>query len=118
MEKINYLNPEFLLCEIPIKDNSFNDKRVWVYSLKSLSLIEFINVDLLQDFEFKGKQERFEYISTNGTIENWFGVFTQNNCELTENNSNKILKKAWDFFEKYLKWKDSNFNKKNSQQWN
>lgn len=61
MEKFNFAKPEFLLCEIPIKDGSQNDNRIWVYSTNSLSLIEFINVDEFIDFQFNGIQERFEY---------------------------------------------------------
>lgn len=93
MEKFNYTTPDFLFCELPIKDNSQNDNRIWIYSTKSLSLIEFINVDEFIDFQFTGKQDRFEYENIDGFIENYFAVFTQNNCEFTDKNPDEILKK-------------------------
>lgn len=110
MAKNNYITPEFLFCELPIKDGSFNDERIWVYHTQSLSLIEFINVDTFTDFQFNGIQDRFEYESIIGfnEIENFFAVFVQNNCEATGNNPNDILKKAWLFFESYLRWEDQN----------
>jgi hypothetical protein len=69
--------------------------------LDSLSLIEFINVDDFKDFQFVGKQDRFEYLD-----ENWFGVFVQNNCETTEQNPDQVLKKAWKFLEEYFDWEE------------
>jgi len=105
MEKFEYTQPEFLFCEIPIKDKSINDDRIWIYHRLSLSLIEFICVDDFNDFQFKGKQDRFEYLD-----ENWFGVFVQNNCEVTENSDKEVMKKAWRFLENYLIWEDSNIS--------
>lgn len=102
MEKFNNEQPEFLFCEIVIKDDSKNDDRIWIYHRLSLSLIEFVYVDDLEDFQFKGKQERFEYLD-----ENWFGVFVQNNCETTDNNESEVLKKAWRYLENYFIWEDS-----------
>jgi len=61
MPKFNFTQPKFLLCEIPIKNGSQNDNRLWVYHRLSLSLIEFVNVDDYKDFQFKGTQERFEF---------------------------------------------------------
>lgn len=110
MEKFNFTTPEFLFCEIPVKNGTQNDSRIWVYSVKSSSLIEFINVDEFTDFQFKGKQERFEYENSDGFIENYFAVFTQNNCEFTDNNPDEILKKAWKFLENYLIWEDENID--------
>ena len=101
MEKIEFTKPEFLLCEIPIKDGRKDDERIWVYHLGSLSLIEFISVDSFEDFMFTGKQERFEYFD-----ENWFGVYVQNNCEITENDPDEVLQKAWKFLEDYFDWED------------
>ncbi|WNM19293.1 hypothetical protein [Flavobacterium capsici] len=108
MEKFDFKRPEFLFCEIPIKNGTQNDDRIWIYSLESLSLIEFILVDDFVDFQFTGKQERFEYEDNEGYIENWFGVYVQNNCEATNNNPDEILKKAWKFLEDYLRWEDTN----------
>lgn len=102
MKKFNYEQPEFLFCEIVIKDDSQNDDRIWIYHRPSLSLMEFVNVDNFVDFQFEGKQDRFEYQN-----ENWFGVFVQNNCEVTENNADEILKNAWNYLESYFIWEDA-----------
>ena len=104
MKKIDYIQPDFLFCEIVIKDDSQNDGRIWIYHRLSQSLIEFVNVDDFKDFQFKGKQERFEYLG-----ENWFGVFVQNNCEATDNNENEVLKKAWRYLENYFILEDSKY---------
>ena len=101
MKKIDFIKPEFLMCEIPIKDGSENDDRLWIYHLDSLSLIEFIYVDDFKDFQFTGKQERFEYLD-----ENWFGVFVQNNCEATKQDADQVLKKAWKYLEEYFDWEE------------
>lgn len=101
MKKFEFTKPEFLFCEIPVKDDSQNDDRIWIYHLDSLSLIEFIFVDDFADFQFTGKQDRFEYLG-----ENWFGVFVQNNCEVTEQDADQVLKKAWQFLEDYFVWED------------
>jgi hypothetical protein len=110
MEKFNFSTPKFLFCEIPIKDNSINDNRIWVYHIKSLSLIEIINVDQFKDFEFKGVKERFEYENSTGFLENYFAVFTQNNCSNTNQNEKEVLKKAWQFYKNYLIWEDKNID--------
>ena len=101
MEKFEYIKPEFLFCEIPIKDGTKQDYRIWIYHLNSLSLIEFINVDDCVDLQFTGKQDRFEYLD-----ENWFGVYVQNNCEVTGQNADQVLKKAWEYLENYFIWED------------
>jgi hypothetical protein len=101
MGKLEFEKPEFLFCEIPIKDGSDEDDRLWIYHLESLSLIEFINVDDFTDFQFTGKQDRFEYLD-----ENWFGVYVQNNCESTNQNADQVLKKAWNFLEEYFDWEE------------
>jgi hypothetical protein len=101
MGKLEFEKPEFLFCEIPIKDGSDDDDRLWIYHLDSLSLIEFINVDDFTDFQFTGKQDRFEYLD-----ENWFGVYVQNNCESTNQNADQVLKKAWKFLEEYFDWEE------------
>lgn len=101
MKKFEFTKPEFLFCEIPIKDGSDHDDRIWIYHLESMSLIEFINVDDFKDFQFIGKQDRFEYLD-----ENWFGVFIQNNCEGTEQNPDQVLKKAWKYLEEYFDWEE------------
>ena len=102
MKNFEVTQPDFLFCEIGIKDDTQNDDRIWIYHRPSLSLIEFINVDDFKDFQFTGKQDRFEYLD-----ENWFGVFVQNNCEATEYNQDKVLKAAWKYLEDYFVWEDS-----------
>lgn len=101
MGRFEFTKPEFLFCEIPIKDDSDHDDRIWIYHLDSLSLIEFINVDEFKDFQFTGKQDRFEYLN-----ENWFGVYVQNNCESTDQNADQVLKNAWKYLEKYFDWEE------------
>lgn len=101
MKKFEFTKPEFLLCEIPVKDGSQHDDRIWIYHLESLSLIEFIYVDDFKDFDFVGKQDRFEYDE-----ENWFGVYVQNNCGITDHNANQVLKKAWEYLEDYFNWEE------------
>lgn len=101
MKKFEFTKPEFLLCEIPVKDGSQHDDRIWIYHLESLSLIEFIYVDDFKDFDFVGKQDRFEYGE-----ENWFGVYVQNNCGITDHNANQVLKKAWEYLEDYFNWEE------------
>lgn len=102
MKKFEFTQPDFLMCCIAIEDGSQNDDRIWIYHRKSLSLIEFINVDDFKDFQFSGTQDRFEYLD-----ENWFGVFVQNNCESTEYNQDKVLKAAWEYLKEYFVWEDS-----------
>lgn len=103
MKKFEFLQPEFLFCEIPIKDNTVNDNRIWIYHRLSLSLIEFIEVSNYNDFQFNEIQDRFEYLN-----ENWFGVFVQNNCEITEINASYVLKNAWEYLKDYFIWEDKN----------
>lgn len=103
MEKFDFTQPDFLMCQIAIEDGTQNDDRIWIYHRPSLSLIEFVNVDEFKDFQFKGKQDRFEY-----NDENWFGVFVQNNCEATEYNEDKVLKGAWNYLKEFFKWDENN----------
>ncbi len=111
MEKFEFEQPEYLFCEIPIKDGSENDHRMWVYHRLSLSLIEFINVDYYIDFQFEGIQDRFTLENRyQDGYQNWFGVFVQNNCEITNNNPNQVLKDAWLFLEKFLKWESETYD--------
>ncbi len=104
----NYTKPKFLLAEIPIKNNTFQDHRNWVYCVDALSLIEFIYVDDLQDFQFTGYQERFEYENEiDGELENFWAVFVQNNCEAAGQNQATVMQEAWQFYKEYLQWEDS-----------
>lgn len=97
----DYQQPDFLLCEIPVKDESFNDDRLWVYSRSSLSLIEFICLNDIDVSHFQNTQKEFTFFD-----EQWIGVFVQNNCEATDQNENEILNQAWEFFRDYLAWQD------------
>ena len=106
MKKFEYAQPDFLFCEIGIKQKNENDNRIWIYHRKSLSLIEFVCANGVDDFQFKGIQERFEYQNIDGIMENWFGVFVQNNCEQTEYNQQKVLKAAWLYLKNYFDWQD------------
>jgi hypothetical protein len=38
--------------------------------------------------------------------ENWFGVFVQDNCKITEQDSDQVLKKAWKYLEDYFDWEE------------
>jgi hypothetical protein len=103
MKKFDFTQPEFLFCEIAIKDDSQNDQRIWIYHRLSLSLIEFVSVNHFKDFQISGVQERFEY-----NDENWFGVYVQNNSEATDFDQQKVLKNAWQYLLDYLAWEDAN----------
>ncbi len=107
MQKIEFTQPEFLFCEIPIKDDSIHDHRIWVYHRLSLSLIEFVNVDDFKDFDFKNVAERFEFENCTGFVENYFAIFIQNNCEATDQNEKKVLKNAWNYLKNYFEWEDN-----------
>lgn len=109
MPKLNFTQPDFFLCEIPIKNGSFNDDRMWVYHRKSLSLIEFIEASSIADFSFDKAliQEVFSYENSDGDIEQYIGVFVQNNCEATEYNGLKVLRAAFTFLTDYFDWEDS-----------
>ena len=108
MQKLDFKNPEFLFCEIPIKNGTFNDNRVWIYHLPSLSLIEFVEANAFIDFKFNSKQALFQY-----EYENYIGVFTQNNCNNLNLNPDDILKKSWLFLKDYLAWEDKNIDLEN-----
>jgi|SRR5690606_17705903 len=100
--------PEFLFCEIEPKDGTFNDHRTWIYHRLSLSLIEFICLNDVADFDFQGFQDNFIYLGIDDADpEAWKGVFVQNNCEITGHNPEKVLRRAWQYLENYLKWEDS-----------
>ena len=101
MQKFEFTQPEFLFCKIVNKDDSLNDDRIWIYHIPSMSLIEFVCVDDFPDFQFRGKQDRFEYQD-----ENWFGVFVQNNCLGTDYDDDSILSLSWNYLLDYFIWED------------
>lgn len=99
----DYTTPEFLFCELPIKNGSFHDHRIWVYHPGSLSLIEFVALDDLEIHSFKGPQKKFTFFE-----ENYLGVFVENNCPATDQDENELLQKAWEFIRDYFAWEDNN----------
>ena len=106
MEKIEFTQPDFFFCEIPIKNGSYNDNRIWIYHRLSLSLIEFINLDDFSDFKFNGMQKIFQYEIDENEIENYLGIYVQNNCKISNQDENVILNDAWAFLLEYFKWED------------
>lgn len=105
--KVDLITPEFLLCETPVKTDSFHDHRVWIYATQALSLIEFVSVDEMEDFKLNKDFTYFNYKNSEGIRESYLGVFTQNNCERTENDEKKVLDAAWKVFTQYLDQIDS-----------
>lgn len=116
MQKIT--NPEYLFCELPIKDRSFNAQRQFIYCTKYLSLIEiFAENDMTVAFDRSQVQKQFLYGD-----EGFLLVFTQNNVEMVNAHTNEIemlygnillkseldiLNEAWEFYRSYLLWEDS-----------
>lgn len=99
--KIEYLKPEYLICDTPIKDKSFNDHREWIYCTKALSLIEFIAIDGVDDFGVESFTY-FNYTNIYGQVESYLGVYVQNNCEYTDNDENQIMQEAWEVYTQFL----------------
>lgn len=106
MKRINFSQPEFLFCEIPVKDKSYHDNRIWIYHLKSCSLIEFICLEELEDFEFNGVREMFTY-EKDGRYESWLGVYVQDQSSLLGFDTYQVLKSAWNYLSEYFRWEDS-----------
>lgn len=96
--------PKFLFCEIPIKEGVRNDNRIWIYHPKTLSLMEFICLPEGDKIKIKDDINYYSYFHGE-LIEEWFGVFIQNNCEQFNANQETVLKKAWDFLYEYITWK-------------
>lgn len=107
----DYTKPDFLLCEIPIKDGSFHDQRTWVYALNALSLIEFLHIDHFEDFELDKKSSLFIHAMNDQEDEHWVGIFTQDNCGILGLNPTEVMNAAWIFFRGYLAWEDDNIDK-------
>ncbi len=108
MSLVEYTQPEFLLCEIPIKDGSFNDERIWIYHRPSLSLIEFICLDRIENEDFQGLSKDYIYFGTDHIDpEAWKGVYVQNNAHIIELDSVDLLDQAWKFLNDYLTWDDA-----------
>ncbi|REC79462.1 hypothetical protein DRF60_06460 [Chryseobacterium elymi] len=121
MESFEIDQPEFLLCEKPLKDydstgsfltedeRSFAltvpDERTWVYHLLSESLIEFVLMNNREPYNFINKHKDFMYNEFRYT-----GVFVKNNCERLEFDENSVLDKAWEYLKSILKWEDEYYN--------
>ncbi|WP_454045054.1 hypothetical protein [Chryseobacterium sp. Marseille-Q8038] len=111
MNNFKFEQPEFLLCEIGIKDSSLlgdhilNDERIWVYHLKSQSLVEFVFMNELGTYNFKEKHKEFSYFNYR-----YIGFFVQNNCTITKQNEDTVLDLAWDYLESFFIWEDKTIN--------
>jgi hypothetical protein len=100
--------PKFLLCEQPIKANNNLDHRAWIYCPTSLSLIEVIpEEDITVAINRKLVQKKFTFENSNLFPEEFTLVIVQDNCEMAEINPYHLLQKAWEFYEEYLIWSDS-----------
>ncbi len=99
MDIIDFSKPKFLLCELPIKDGSYNDNRLWVYAVNNLSLIECINVDSVKHLSLDVEHKYYAY-----NDERWVLAFVQNNAEITDTKAEEVLDGAWAFLKEYLEW--------------
>lgn len=100
--------PDFLYCEIPIKDGSIQDQRAWIYCPQALSLIEVIPEDeLTVAINRELIQKKFTYENTDCYPEEFLLVIVQNNCEISDIDPQELLANAWDYYQNYLIWEDS-----------
>lgn len=114
MNDFEFNQPEFLLCEIAIKDSSLlcehiqNDQRLWIYHLSSASLIEFVYMNDLGSYNFSEKHKEFLFLNNRYT-----GFFVQNNCKINKENEDSVLDLAWEYLEKFLAWQEEIYNRAN-----
>ena len=101
IQRNEYTTPRFIIGDTLIKDGSFHDDRVWIYCPSALSLIEFICLDGLGDFEFKNN-DYFIYKNIDGDEENWTAQFAQNNCEMVDVDAEALKKEAIEIFKQHL----------------
>lgn len=105
MSKIQKLTvPEFLLCEIPIKNKTIEDNRLFINCTRALSLIECICVNDI-DVAFNVPFTEFKYKN-----EVWHLYIVQNNCNITNVNEKELLNKAFNFLSQYFEWEDKNID--------
>lgn len=105
--------PEFLLAEIPIKDKSVNDDRLFVYASKWLSLIEaHCEMDAIVVYPIEMTQKRYNYINSDGITEPWVLVFLQNNVNVIDESKDpfSVMDDAFHFLETYMTWEDINID--------
>jgi hypothetical protein len=111
METNELMIPEFILADIPVKDGSSQDGRIFVYCTKAMSLVEAI-AEFDSDVRFSPDivQNRYLFANIDG-VEVWFSVgIVQNNCDLAKMDPYQVLDASWDYFCNYLKWQDSNID--------
>lgn len=99
----DFTKPNFLLCELPIKNGSSDDDRLWIYCVDNLSLIEAIS---LEDVEYLSLEVENKHYKHND--ERWALAFVQNNAEATGSEPEAVLDDAWVFLKEYLEWEDNN----------
>lgn len=99
MNLVEYIQPDYLLCELPIKTGGMDDNRLWVYCRRALSLIEFVDVTNVLETNIEGT--RFYYGS-----ECYLAAWVQNNCAATDHDSDTVMRAAWDFLKNYIAWED------------
>lgn len=106
-------NPEFIFGEIPIKDDSWNDNRIFITSVKYLSIIECFRLDEIDvSFPPNQIQKTFVHKNSDGINEDWLLVFTQNNISIVDEfiTHEDVLQSAWEYLELYLIWEDINID--------
>lgn len=112
MNSFEFQQPEFLLCEIGIKDSTLlgdhilNDERLWVHHLPSSSLIEFVFMNELGSYNFREKHREFTYLTYRYT-----GFYVKNNCALFNQSEDIVLNRAWEYLEDFLTWEDREINR-------
>lgn len=107
MSLAEFTQPEFFLAEIPIKDGSFNDDRIWVYHRLSLSLIEFVCLNNIENEDFQGYNKDFIYMGNEDVDpEAWKGIFVQDNTAAVDQDRDDVINRAWEYLSNYLKWED------------
>ncbi|MCK0192975.1 hypothetical protein [Arenibacter sp. F20364] len=93
--------PEFVFGEFPIKDDSFNDQRQFIFH-KGISLIEVIAHDEFINVVFEDKtSKQYSYFEEDFTL-----VYHTNNTEYCIHNEMQVLDLAWEWYRKYLLWED------------
>ena len=81
--------PEFLFGEFPIKDDSFNDQRQFIFH-KGISLIELIAHDEFEDVVFDGKtSKKYSFFGEDFTF-----AYHTNNTEHSSHGELEVLDRA------------------------
>lgn len=66
------------------------------YGHKKITVTVIAENEKKQDFTY------FNYTNNTGVLESWIGIFTQNNCEATDNNQDEVINEAWNVFKNHL----------------